>query len=60
MTSRSRTVLLALVLIYPFWLAMMAAHELGHVIGAVTTGGRVLQVTIPLLGFSETILHPNP
>ena len=29
MTSGSRTVLLALVLIYPFWLAMMAAHELG-------------------------------
>ena len=23
------------------WLAMMAVHELGHVVGAVATGGRV-------------------
>ena len=60
MSRRARTALLSLVLIYPFWLAMMAVHELGHVVGAITTGGRVLQVTIPLAGFSETIVHPNP
>jgi hypothetical protein len=60
MSSRARTALLSLVLIYPFWLAMMAVHELGHVVGAITTGGRVLQVSIPLAGFSETIVHPNP
>jgi hypothetical protein len=60
MSSRARTVFLGLILVYPFWLAMMAVHELGHVAGAITTGGRVLRVTIPLVGFSETIVHPNP
>ena len=60
MSSRARTGLIGVALLYPFWLAMMATHELGHVLGAITTGGRVLQVTIPLLGFSETIVHPNP
>ena len=60
MSSRARAALLSLALAYPFWLAMMAAHELGHVLGALATGGRVLRATIPLLGFSETIVHPNP
>jgi hypothetical protein len=39
---------------------MLVTHELGHVIGAWMSGGRVLSVSIPLVGFSQTIVHPNP
>jgi hypothetical protein len=56
----SRRLLTGACLIYPFWLGMMAVHELGHVIGAATTGGRVVHVSIPLLGFSRTDVSPNP
>lgn len=57
---RVRLLLFAMVLAYPFWLGMMAFHELGHVIGAVATGGKVTNVSIPLLGFSRTDVWPNP
>jgi hypothetical protein len=57
---RTRRILLGALLIYPFWLAMMAVHELGHVLGAIATGGTVTNVSIPLLGFSRTDVSPNP
>ena len=56
----ARRVLRWLLTAYAFWLGMMAVHELGHVVGAAATGGRVLDVSIPLLGFSQTIVWPNP
>src|SRR5258706_15627661 len=46
--------------VYPAWIAMMALHEAGHVLNALTSGGRVSSVTIPLLGFSRTDLSANP
>jgi hypothetical protein len=54
-----------IVLIFTFlplsWYGMMAVHELGHVIGGVIGGGRVLLVRLPLLGFSETVVDtPRP
>ena len=58
--ARVRLIFLSAVLAYPFWLAMMAFHELGHVIGALTTGGTVTSVSIPLLGFSRTDVWPSP
>jgi hypothetical protein len=45
---------------YPAWLAMMALHEVGHALHAVTSGGRVTGVTLPLIGFSRTDVAPNP
>ena len=60
MSGRVRRGLLGVVLVYPFWLAMVTVHEFGHLVGAIATGGRVLQVSIPLAGFSQTIVHPNP
>jgi hypothetical protein len=45
----------------PFcWLAMMAAHELGHVVGAVATGGKVERVVLHPLAISRTDVSPNP
>ena len=45
----------------PFcWLAMQAVHELGHVVGAVATGGRVERVVLHPLTISRTDLSPNP
>jgi hypothetical protein len=48
------------VIVYASWLAMMATHELGHVMHAVASGGTVVHLSLPLLGFSQTIVHPNP
>jgi hypothetical protein len=39
------------------WLAMMAVHELGHVVGAVATGGKVEKVVLHgLLGICSHLL----
>jgi len=42
------------------WFAMMAFHELGHVIGAVLTGGAVERVVLHPLTISRTDVAPNP
>ena len=42
------------------WLAMMAVHELGHVVGAVATGGSVERVVLHPLTISRTDVLPNP
>jgi hypothetical protein len=42
------------------WLAMMAAHELGHVIGAVITHGHVTCVVLHPMSISRTDVQPNP
>lgn len=52
--------LLLLLALYPAWLAMMAVHEFGHVLHARLSGGRVMRVELPLLGFSRTDVSPNP
>ncbi len=42
------------------WLAMMAAHEFGHVAGAAITGGKVERVVLHPLTISRTDVSPNP
>jgi hypothetical protein len=42
------------------WLGMQAAHELGHVVGALVTGGDVARVVLHPLTFSRTDLATNP
>ncbi|MBM84084.1 MAG: hypothetical protein CMJ78_26320 [Planctomycetaceae bacterium] len=42
------------------WLCMMIVHELGHVIGAVLTGGHVERVVLHPLAISRTDVLPNP
>lgn len=42
------------------WLAMMAVHEFGHVLGAVATGGSVERVVLHPLAISRTDVSPNP
>lgn len=42
------------------WLAMMAVHELGHVIGAVATHGHVTNVVLHPMAISRTDVQPNP
>lgn len=58
--SRTKWVILAIVVLYPAFLAMEAMHELGHVINARLSGGRVARVELPLAGFSRTDLAANP
>jgi len=42
------------------WFAMMAVHELGHVVGAFTTGGEIQRVVLHPLTISRTDVAPNP
>jgi hypothetical protein len=42
------------------WLGTQAAHELGHVLGASWTGGRVARVVLHPLTLSRTDLADNP
>jgi hypothetical protein len=42
------------------WLGMMVVHELGHVLGAVATGGTVERVILHPLTISRTDVSPNP
>jgi hypothetical protein len=57
---RSHLVLFMVSLAGLSWWAMMAVHELGHVVGAVTTGGRVQRVVLHPLAISRTDVSPNP
>ncbi len=41
-------------------LGMMAVHEAGHVLHARVSGGVVADVSLPLLGFSQTFYAANP
>ena len=52
--------LIAVPVIYASWLAMLALHEIGHMLHARISGGRVVKVSLPLWGFSQTIVWPNP
>ncbi|MEM9942666.1 MAG: hypothetical protein AAF939_13970 [Planctomycetota bacterium] len=42
------------------WFAMMAIHELGHIAGAIATGGTVQKVVLHPLTISRTDVSPNP
>ncbi len=42
------------------WLAMVAVHELGHLLAARLTGGTVQRVVLHPLAFSRTDVLPNP
>ena len=42
------------------WLAMMAVHELGHVVWSLLTGGTVERVVLHPLAISRTDVSPNP
>ena len=42
------------------WLAMQAVHELGHVLGALASGGRIVKVVLHPFTISGTYVFPNP
>ena len=42
------------------WLAMIAVHELGHVLHAYASGGHVERVVLHPLAISRTDVSPNP
>jgi hypothetical protein len=42
------------------WLLMQIVHELGHVLAAVLTGGKVTHVELHPLAISRTDVDPNP
>ncbi len=58
--TRFNQVLFAVSLTVLSWLAMMAVHEFGHVLGAFATGGVVERVVLHPLTISRTDVSPNP
>jgi hypothetical protein len=58
--KRQHQVVLILSTLAVCWLAMQAVHELGHVVGAVLSGGQVERVVLHPLGISRTDLSGNP
>ncbi len=42
------------------WFVMMAVHELGHVVGAIVTGGVIERDVLYPLSNSRTDVSPNP
>jgi len=58
--QRFHQILFAVSLMALSWFAMMAVHELGHVVGAIVTGGSVERVVLYPLTISRTDVLPNP
>jgi hypothetical protein len=58
--DRIPQILLIASTIFASWLGMQDVHELGHVIGAWFTGGRVARVVLHPLGLSRTEMRSNP
>ena len=54
-----RTILIVSTLVAS-WLGMQAVHELGHVIGALVSGGEIERVVLHPLSISRTDLADNP
>jgi hypothetical protein len=52
--------LFVLILIVLCWLGMQVVHELGHVLGAIVTGGDVEKVILHPLAISRTDVSVNP
>jgi hypothetical protein len=59
MKRQHQLVLIGSTLVFS-WLAMQAVHELGHVVGALLSGGQVAQVILHPATISQTRLAANP
>ena len=60
MGPRARQVVFIFLLLMFCWFLMMAFHELGHVVGAWSTGGEVRKLVLNPLTISRTEVDPNP
>ncbi len=58
--QRFHQILFAMSTLALCWLLMQAVHELGHVVGAWATGGKVERVVIHPQRISRTDVSPNP
>lgn len=58
--KRLKQAILAITFLAFSWLAMQGVHELGHVLGALLTGGRPDKVYLHPLIISATAVFPNP
>lgn len=58
--SRIYQLLFGICWLFSCWLAMMAVHEAGHVLGGLLTGGEIARVVLHPLAISRTDLAVNP
>ncbi len=60
MIDRLRRPVLLVSVLWLSWLSMMLVHEVGHVVGAWSTGGRLQRVVWHPAVISRTDVWPNP
>jgi hypothetical protein len=58
--QRVQPIVFAILLVGTSWLAMQWCHELGHVLGAVLTGGTIKRLVLDPSTISSTEVIPNP
>lgn len=56
----AKRALVSTLILYASWMGMLLVHELGHVLHALVSGGRVAAIKMPLFGFSQTLVQLNP
>ena len=59
-TQNADQAILVLSTLLGSWLGMQAAHELGHILGAVLTGGKITAVVLHPLSISRTEVVDDP
>jgi hypothetical protein len=57
---RTRQLVFVVSMLSLSWLGMMIVHELGHIAGAMLTGGHVQRVVLHPAAISRTDVAPNP
>lgn len=60
MTRLAHRAIFMVAMLLASWLGMQTVHELGHVLGAVVTGGQVERVVLHPLSISRTDVAGNP
>ena len=58
--NRVRQIVLVVSSLLLSWLLMQVVHELGHMVAAIATGGRVARLELHPLRISRTDVEPNP
>jgi hypothetical protein len=58
--QRAQQIGYALLVVAISWLAMQWCHELGHLLGAILTGGTIRRLVLDPLTISSTEVIPNP
>ena len=58
--QRVHQILFAIILLATSWFAMLAIHEMGHILAGLVTGGSIKKIVLYPFTISSTEVSPNP